>query len=95
MRGGVMDRKEQFRKNNELFALFMQEVLDNPELLDAIPDGADILFLPDSDPELCEANRELGDNRRRAGAKVVFIRIEMVPQLKTVYVPRLELAYAA
>ncbi len=83
-----------FRKNNELFVIFMQQVLDNPDLLDRIPDGADIIFLPDSDPVLRQANIELGREREREGAKVIYIRIEMVPQVRTVYVPRLKLEAA-
>ena len=38
-----MIREEQSRKNNELMALFMQQVLDDPEFLDAIPDKAEII----------------------------------------------------
>jgi hypothetical protein len=84
-----MDSNEQFRKNNELFGLFMQEVLDDPDLLDNIPEGADIVFLPDIDPELREANLSLGESRQREGARVVYIRIQMVPEVRTVFVPRL------
>jgi len=84
-----MDRDEQFRKNHDLFEMFMQQVLDDPELLDRIPDGADIIFLPNSDPALRKANLELGAEREREGATVTYVRIEMVPQLRTIFVPRL------
>ncbi len=90
-----MNRDEMFYKNNELFAIFMQHVLDNPDLLDQIPDDANIIFLPDSDPALCQANLELGQEREREGAQVTFIRIEMVAELRTVYVPRLRLETAS
>jgi hypothetical protein len=73
-------RQEMFYKNNELFAIFMQHVLDNPDLLDQIPDSADIIFLPDSDPALRQANLELGQEREREGAQVTFY-IEMVPEV--------------
>ena len=84
-----MDRDEQFRRNHDLFEIFMQQVLDDPELLDDIPNGADIIFLPDNDPSLREANLELGAEREHEGDKVVYLRIELVPQLRTVFVPRL------
>ena len=84
-----MDRDEQFRRNHDLFEMFMQQVLDDPGLLDRIPDGADIIFLPNSDPALREANLELGAEREREGATITYIRIEMVPQLRTIFVPRL------
>ena len=91
MRGGSVDRDEQFRKNHDLFEIFMQQVLDDPELLDRIPDNAEIIFLPNSDPALREANLELGAERAREGATVTYIRIDMVPQLRTVFVPRLNI----
>ena len=89
-----MNRDEQFRRNNDLFEIFMQQILDEPELLNRIPDGADIIFLPDSDPALQEANRQLGVEREREGATVTYVRIEMVPQLRTIFVPRLNIVPA-
>jgi len=89
-----MTRQEQFRKNNELLALFMQEVLENSRLAKRIPKGAEVIFLPESDPQLRRANLRLGEARRREGRKVVYIRIALVPQLRTVLVPRLEIAGA-
>jgi hypothetical protein len=90
-----MNRDEQFRRNNDLFELFMQQILDEPELLNRIPDGADIIFLPDSDPALREANQQLGMERERQGATITYVRIEMVPQLRTIFVPRLNIVPAA
>ena len=87
-----MTREEQFRKNNELMALFMQQVVDDPELLGAIPDEAEIIFLPQNDPELCKDNLELGKARQAKGQQVAYISIELVPQVRTVFVPRLRLA---
>jgi hypothetical protein len=87
-----MTREDQFRKNNELMALFIQQVLDDPEFLGAIPDEAEIIFLPQNDPGLCEANLELGKARQAEGRQVAYISIELVPQVRTVFVPRLRLA---
>ena len=86
-----MIREEQSRKNNELLALFMLLVLDDPELLGAIPDEAEIVFLPQNDPGLCEANLKLGKARQAEGREVVYISIELVPQVRTFFVPRLRL----
>ena len=83
-----MTREEQFKRNNELFAMFMQQVLDTPDLTDDIPEGADIIFLPQSDPELCAANRELGRSRQAEGRPVTYVTIELVPEVRTVFVPR-------
>jgi len=90
-----MTRDEQFRKNNELFALFMQQVLEDPEFVDRIPEGAEIIFLPQSDPELCQENLRLGKEREQEGRPVAYINIELVPEIRTVFVPRLKLAKVA
>ncbi len=86
-----MTRQEQVRRNDELFALFMQQVLENPALTRKIPKKAEIIFLPENDPELYQANIELGKRvKAREGKRVVYIKITLVPQVMTVYVPRLE-----
>ena len=89
-----MTREEQFRKNNELFELFMQRVLETPEFTGSIPEGAEIIFLPTGDPELYRENLKLGEARKSEGHKVVCIKIELVPQIRTIFVPHLELAEA-
>lgn len=89
-----MKREEQFRKNNELFELFMQRVLETPEFTESIPEGAEIIFLPTSDQELYRENLKLGEARKNEGHKVVYIKIELVPQVRTIFVPHLELAEA-
>lgn len=73
----------------------MQEVLESPDFVDKIPDDAEVIFLPQSDPELCEANRKLGQTHEQEGHKVVYVRIELVPQVRTVFVPHLVLAEEA
>ncbi len=90
-----MDREQQFRKNNELFELFMQEVLESPDFVDKIPDDAKVIFLPQSDPELCAMNRKLGKAREKEGHRVIYVRIELIPEVRTVFVPRLVLAEEA
>lgn len=89
-----MTREEQFRKNNELFELFMQQVLETPEFTERIPEGAEIIFLPQNDLELCQENLKLGEARKKEGRRVVYIKIELVPQVRTVFMPHLELAEA-
>jgi len=87
-----MTREEQFKKNNELFELFMQRVLETPEFTESIPKGAEIIFLPTSDPELYQENLKLGEARKGEGHRVIYIKIELVPQVRTIFIPRLELA---
>ena len=85
-----MTKKEQFRKNNELFGLFMQQVLENPEFTEKIPQDAEIIFLPQNDPELCEINLKLGESHKKEGKTVAYVRIELEPRVQTIFVPHLE-----
>ena len=75
--------------------LFMQKVLKSPDFVDKIPDDAKVIFLPQNDPELCEVNHRLGEAHEEEGHKVVYVRIELVPKVRTVFVPRLVLAEEA
>jgi hypothetical protein len=69
----------------------MRQVLENPALTRKIPKGAEVIFLPENDPELYRANLELGKRvREKENKRVVYIKISLVPQVQTVYVPRLE-----
>lgn len=40
-------------------------------------------------------NRGLGEAHEEEGRKVVYVRIELVPEVRTVFVPRLVLAEEA
>jgi len=86
-----MTRQEQCQRNDELFALFMRQVLDNPALTRKIPKGAEVIFLPENDPELYQANLDLGKRMKaKENKRIVYIKITLVPQTMTVYVPHLE-----
>jgi hypothetical protein len=84
-----MNREEQFRRNHELFETFMLESLTNPELTRQIPSSACVVFLPENDPDLLAANLELARNKQQQNEQVVFVRVRLVPELRTVFVPRL------
>ncbi len=84
-----MEREEQFRRNHDLFEVFMLEALNNPELTEHIPNGASVIFLPANAPELLEANLELARIRRQEGEQVVFVRVKLVPEVRTLFVPHM------
>lgn len=84
-----MKREEQFRRNHDLFEMFMLEALNNPQLTEHIPDGASVIFLPESDPELLEANLELARVKQEDGEQVVFVRVKLMPEVRTIFVPRM------
>ena len=84
-----MEREEQFRRNHDLFEMFMLEALNDPALAEPIPENAEVIFLPENDLELMEANRELAHAKRQEGKQVVFVRVKLIPEVRTVFVPRL------
>ena len=90
-----MKREEQFKRNSELFKLFMQQVLDSEELRDLIPQKADLVFLPENDPDLREANLKLAETIRASGKKPIFVKVSYVAETLTVMVPKMDLAETA
>lgn len=66
----------------------MERVLEEPEFLESIPKGAQIIFLPKNDPELYEANLKLIQKNRKRGKNVFAFELEIVPRVQTVYVPQ-------
>lgn len=63
---------EQTTKNLALLERFMNEALADPVLLDRIPNGATIIFLPVDDPELARQNFSRALARAQAGKQVVL-----------------------
>lgn len=68
---GVVD------KNLELLGEFMRYAFDHPEVLDQIPKGAEIVILPDDDPELCKENLKIAKSHQKKGLPVVVVRMQM------------------
>lgn len=90
-----MNREEQFRRNNDLFKVFMQQILTTPEFSEKIPQDAEVIFLPENDLELREANLALAKQSEAEGKRVIFVKVTLVPETRTVFVPRMELAQSA
>jgi hypothetical protein len=57
------------QRNIELSAEFSRYLFEHPETEHALPRDAEIVLLPDFDPELLEHNRELGRGMEARGEK--------------------------
>lgn len=66
-----MNREELFARNLEAARDFIHELIDNPEQIDAIEDGATIVLFPADDPALCKANRAMVERGIAEGARVI------------------------
>ncbi|RLC63349.1 MAG: hypothetical protein DRI80_04140 [Chloroflexota bacterium] len=90
-----MNAEVQGYRNMILYAEFEQYLLEHPELDKQIPDGTSVVFMPEDDPELCQANRALLNQAKREGRKVVIIRVKgLAPARSRLIEPRAELVAA-
>jgi len=83
-----MSKKEIVRKNLELLDIFMKYAFDNPEVLDKIPENAQVVILPENDPELYEENTKIIEAHRKKRMPVAIFRMKIpepvTPELQEV-----------
>lgn len=60
------------RRNLEMVRRFTLQIFEDPSLLDEVPDGQEIVFIPDDDPRLAEMNLQGGMRKVRAGHNIYF-----------------------
>ena len=88
-----MTEQELFEKNLELSTEFSKYVLAHPELEAQIPEGAQVIFLVESDPELSQKNLELARQQKEEGQPVVVVRVKgLRKEVSRLIEPRLEKA---
>ena len=87
-----MTENETIKRNLDLLNEFMKIAFDQPEILDKIPKGSELIILPENDPELYAANLKIKQSLEEKGGKVVVVRMkkpEIIP------LPVIELADVA
>ena len=74
------DQETVREKNITLSFEFERYILEHPEVLEQIPDGAEIVLLPKDDLELYRINLDAAQKAHQAGEaiSVVFVEIEAV-----------------
>jgi len=73
-----VDRNRMFDRNLTLAFQLADAIVDDPALLEKIPEGATVIFLPDDDPELATANRAMGPAALDRGEDVYFRHVRHV-----------------
>ena len=65
-------------KNITLSFEFERYIQENPRFLERIPDGAQVVLLPQDDPELYRINLDAAQRRHKAGdgVRIVYVEIE-------------------
>ena len=71
---------QHMKRGIELAGEYIAAILENPTLLERVPDGTTITLVPDDDPELAESNISVGLDAVRRGEDVYFVHInKMAP----------------
>lgn len=89
-----MNKNEMIEKNLELQYHLMMELLRDPGALD-VPDDAEAILLPEDDESLSQANLRLGKRREKLGKRVVYVKVKLVPETRTVMIPKLTVVPSA
>jgi hypothetical protein len=83
-------------KNHLLGIEFDRYIREHPELLEQIPDDAEVFFLPDDDPELARENLQIAEAQKGYGKDVLLVRIgKLAPPRSRLEHVRLEALPAA
>jgi len=86
-----MKKEDLFKKNHILGVEFDRYLLEHPEVLEQIPDNAEIYFLPEDDPELSHENLKIAEAQKAEGRKVILVKIgRLSPQRSRLQDVRLE-----
>jgi hypothetical protein len=86
------NRETIVEKNITLSFEFERYILEHPEVLEQIPDGAQVVLLPQDDPELYRINLNAAQKAREEGetVPVVYVEIEaLAPPRSRLVNPRL------
>lgn len=73
-----MNKEDLFRKNHLLGIEFDRYLLEHPDVLEQIPDEAEVYFLPEQDPDLSEENLRIAETQKAERRQVVLVRIGKV-----------------
>ena len=83
-----MTEEDMVNRNLKLHYHLMMQLLREPDSLD-IPDDSEVIFLPEDDEELRQANLRLGKRREKLGKPAVYVKVKLVPETRTVMTPKL------
>lgn len=65
------------KKNLELHAHWMRYCFQHPEVLDRIPEGAQIVIVPDNDSILAAENKQTAEQLKAKNLPVVIVHLDL------------------
>ncbi|HLG30491.1 MAG TPA: DUF5647 family protein [Candidatus Brocadiales bacterium] len=72
----MLSKEQVVKKNLDLLNEFMKYAFEHPDVLDKIPQWAELVILPTDDPELYNENRKTADSLLKKGVKVIAVEFE-------------------
>ena len=62
---------------------FDRYLLEHTEILEQLPEDAEIYFLPEDDPELSQENLKIAEAQKTEGRKVILVKISRLSPLRS------------
>ena len=78
-----MRKEDLFKKNHILGVEFDRYLLEHPEVLEQIPENAEVYFLPEEDPELSQENLKIAETQKAKGGRIVLVKIGKLSPLRS------------
>jgi hypothetical protein len=78
-----MRKEDLFIKNHILGMEFDRYLMENPEIIDQIPDNAEVFFLPEDDPDLSMENQRLARIQKAEGKSAVLVMIRRLSPIRS------------
>lgn len=72
-----MEQSEIIKKNLDLHAEWMRYIFEHPEVLDQIPQGAELVIVPNNDQVLAKENQKVADSLKAKGLPFVIIHLDL------------------
>jgi len=87
-----MSKDQIIKRNLDLLNEFMKIAFDQPDILDRIPNNAELVILPENDPELYKANMKIKRSLEKKGKEFVVVRMKKQERIPP---PEIELMHIA
>ena len=72
-----MEQNEIIKKNLDLHAEWMRYTFEHPDILDRIPQGAELVFIPNNEPELAKENQKTADVLMAKGLPFMVVHLAL------------------
>lgn len=71
-----MKKDEIIKENLDLLNEFMKIAFDQPDIMDKVPTGTELVILPENDPELYKANLKIKQSLEKKGKKCTLVKMK-------------------